>query len=261
MKFYFLLQTMKPLNHTTGMLATILGIIVSYDFVSISPSGTLFGLIYFMLFYSAIYQMNEVFDVKRDASDPVRSQRALASGKIATSTVISSAIFLGIVSTIALAFVNEQIIMWLAFLTAINLLYVLILKQFRYLDFILMSFSHWMKFIVGTLLVTTTILPSGLYIIGFYCYCVVAALQCNKKIGRILYQKGNTKALGNRTILLLLKYVFIGLMISISMTKVSQIPFFLLVATITFLFYNLIIDLNRHVQRLFFHYQKWFSTL
>ncbi|MCC7304405.1 UbiA family prenyltransferase [bacterium] len=259
-----LIQTGKPFNHLSGMLPFIGGFLVTYEERTSSWLHIVITFITFLFFYSAVYRMNEVFDIERDKQDPVRNHRPLAQGLVRKKDVILLAVTIGVSSTILLTLIDSRILIWLLLLVLLNFFYVTILKNFMYIDFLLMSTSHIGKFFVGVLATTTMRLTLEESIIGLFFYAIVAVLQCNKKIGLLLYHQHAVEPGKNHPSLKVLKKIRFFLLLLAIYTLLISTTSILLPAMIflsSLVFFIVLLELHDGFRTAFFSYQKWFSKL
>lgn len=106
-------------------------------------------LLFYQVFYSGVYIINDIIDYPNDIKDKYKKRRIIASGKISRKNALIFSIFLLLAGTIGLynVFVDSLYIMGI--LLVVNLLYAFEIKNFAYLDTIFISITNPLKFLLG----------------------------------------------------------------------------------------------------------------
>jgi len=111
------------------------------------------GFAIFCLFSGSIYLANDVFDLEEDKRHPKKSERPLASGRMAKSEAISAAIILAVLS-LALAFVlNRNFFIICLVYGILQLAYSLKLKHVVILDVFLIAAGFVIRVVAGGLVI------------------------------------------------------------------------------------------------------------
>ena len=126
---------------------------------------TLAGFFLFCLISSAVYLLNDIFDVEADRKHPEKKHRPLASGKLSISVAWGAAIALVIVA-LPLAYLLAPILsIILATYLVVNLLYSLWLKHVPILDVLIVSSGFVLRVAAGVALITVERFSPWLYMI------------------------------------------------------------------------------------------------
>lgn len=126
---------------------------------------TLAGFFLFCLISSAVYLLNDIFDVEADRQHPEKKHRPLASGKLSINVAWGAAIALVIVA-LPLAYLLAPILsIILATYLIVNLLYSLWLKHIPILDVLIVSSGFVLRVAAGVALITVERFSPWLYMI------------------------------------------------------------------------------------------------
>jgi len=88
----------------------------------------------FSLTASAIYLLNDIFDIEKDKAHPVKKTRPLAAGHITTRQAFISALALGLFSLILAFILNPYFALVLVIYIILNVLYSIFLKNIVIID-------------------------------------------------------------------------------------------------------------------------------
>jgi len=126
---------------------------------------TLEGFFLFCLMSSAVYLLNDIFDVEADRKHPEKKHRPLASGKLPSRAAWGAAIALVIVA-LPLAYLLSPIFSFiLATYLVINILYSRWLKHIPILDVLIVSSGFVLRVGAGITLITVERFSPWLYMI------------------------------------------------------------------------------------------------
>jgi 4-hydroxybenzoate polyprenyltransferase len=126
---------------------------------------TLEGFLLFCLISSAVYLLNDIFDIEADRQHPEKKNRPLASGKLPVSAAWGAAIVLVAVA-LPLGFLLSPV--FTAFLAAyllVNLLYSRWLKHVPIIDVLIVSTGFVLRVGAGVALITVERFSPWLYMI------------------------------------------------------------------------------------------------
>ena len=148
-----LLQSLRPTQWTKNLFI-FAPLVFAMDFFKPDrwlQTGAAFAL--FCLFSGSIYLANDVFDLEEDKRHPKKSMRPLASGRMAKSEAISSAVILAVLS-LALAFVlNRNFFIVCLIYGILQLAYSLKLKHVVILDVFLIAAGFVLRVVAGGLVI------------------------------------------------------------------------------------------------------------
>lgn len=126
---------------------------------------TLEGFFLFCLISSAVYLLNDIFDVEADRKHPEKKHRPLASGKLSISVAWGAAIALVLIA-LPLGYLLSPILsLLLATYLIVNLLYSLWLKHIPILDVFIVSSGFVLRVAAGVALITVERFSPWLYVI------------------------------------------------------------------------------------------------
>lgn len=126
---------------------------------------TLEGFFLFCLMSSAVYLLNDIFDVEADRKHPEKKHRPLASGKLSIGAAWAAAIALVIVA-LPLAYLLSPIFsLILATYLVINILYSRWFKHIPILDVLIVSSGFVLRVAAGVTLITVERFSPWLYMI------------------------------------------------------------------------------------------------
>jgi len=126
---------------------------------------TLEGFFLFCLMSSAVYLLNDIFDIEADRKHPEKKHRPLASGKLSISAAWGAALTLVLI-TLPLAYLLSPVLsLLLATYLIVNLLYSLWLKHIPILDVFIVSSGFVLRVAAGVALITVERFSPWLYVI------------------------------------------------------------------------------------------------
>jgi 4-hydroxybenzoate polyprenyltransferase len=126
---------------------------------------TLAGFFLFCLISSAVYLLNDIFDVEADRKHPEKKHRPLASGKLSIKVAWGAAIALVIVALPLAYLLSPVLFIILATYLVVNLLYSLWLKHVPILDVLIVSSGFVLRVAAGVALITVERFSPWLYMI------------------------------------------------------------------------------------------------
>lgn len=148
-----LLQSLRPTQWTKNLFI-FAPLVFAMDFFK--PDRWLrtgAGFAIFCLFSGSIYLVNDVFDLEEDKRHPKKSQRPLASGRMAKSEAVLAAAVLAVLS-LALAFVlNRNFFIVCLVYGILQLAYSLKLKHVVILDVFLIAAGFVLRVVAGGLVI------------------------------------------------------------------------------------------------------------
>ncbi len=255
-KIYYLFLTAKPGHH----FATELSFIVGFFYASAGRLPTnqeLLLLITFVIFYGAIYQMNEVLDYERDRKDPYRNRRPLASGKVSRGEVLATAIVLG-GSAFSFMVVNRPtLLLLLCGLILLNILYTRILKNYRYIDLLIINMSHMVKFWCGIIIANQTLsFNFEILLLSFCIYFIVLTLQPNRRIFALLDKPDRRPELNAYLIIRRSSLLFLTLILFSA--KLYSFTF-LVIAYVFLVIFIALLEFSKPFKLWFRSQQTWYS--
>lgn len=260
-KLYYLFLTVKPIRAVTHV-DYFLGILVMLPYRNIGLWQGLSLFVSFLCFYTVIYQVNEIIDLKRDREDPVRAMRPLASGKVTVREISVFASILLAISILLAVYTQPIVLIAYLVLLAINLAYVGFLKWFAYLDIFVVSLTRAIKLPLGALVVTTVPLMEIFPWLTVLMYGIMLCFHANKQYARLQSKRlTQQRKFGSISASGLLYTSLIGLSLAAVSTYVTPSPLtpFLWAAVIYNLGYTLVLRMP-HANFLY-RIEKWVSSV
>lgn len=233
-KLWLLILTTKP-NRTVTHVDFFAGLLTAWSYTKTAMLTIIIGTVAFLIFYAAIYLLNEIVDLPSDRADCTRARRPLASGKLTVVEVGITAILLFTVGISLTWRVNPGSILLCGILVLINLVYVMYLKKFAYFDILLISMTRPIKVIVAVLLVTSSLGLLELLPLLVFMYGVTLCYQASKKYCRLDQVKTSNERSVSKNVFSLLSLV--GLILGIA--SLCYLSGAVLYLAIPLLFYNL----------------------
>ncbi len=156
---------------------------------SASPSSLPIKDLFIMYFsfnvflYGGLYTLNDIADIESDRKHPQKKQRSLASKRISLFSAYVFSFFL-IMLGLGVGYFYFGMVVLLLYLSFIfiNLFYTLIAKKIPYLELIINSATHPLRFVMGGFLVDAKIpsLPiAAIFLLVFGVACLRRILEKN----------------------------------------------------------------------------------
>jgi len=117
------------------------------------------GAILFCLMSSAVYLLNDIFDVREDRIHPLKKLRPLASGRLGVGTASIAAIILAALSLYGAWLLDRTFFIILLAYALINVLYSWALKRVVLLDVFVISAGFVLRVISGGVIIHVEISP------------------------------------------------------------------------------------------------------
>ena len=160
-----LLKTMR-LRQWTKNGFVFFALVFDKQLFSIDPFlRTLEGFFLFCLISSAVYLLNDIFDIEADRQHPEKKNRPLASGKLPVGVAWSAAILLTAVAIPVGYMISPALAGILALYLSVNLLYSRWLKHVPILDVFIVSSGFVLRVAAGVALITVERFSPWLYMI------------------------------------------------------------------------------------------------
>lgn len=180
-----LLSLAKPRYHLSyaGVVTAALACGPPLD--TLSAAGSLGGrllalfLSFSVLFYTGVYILNDVTDARADAADPRKRKRPIPSGEISIRNALLAATTLmaaGLLSAVVMF--NPPLVAAYVGAFALNAAYSGGGRNLAYLDIVLNSAPHAVRFLMGALLVDRV--PPVRHVASWFCLAVSVA--CLRRI-------------------------------------------------------------------------------
>ncbi|UIP00991.1 UbiA prenyltransferase family protein [Halobaculum sp. CBA1158] len=165
-------QTISPVNTLTGLIREIrpwqwykqgvmlLGIVFSQNLLNWDAwLSLLIGMVAFTTVASATYVFNDISDLEEDSNHPEKQNRPIASGQV---SVPIATVFGLILACIGLGAAYSLGPLFLAILLAYlaqNALYSLVLKQFVFVDVLIVAIGFVLRAIAGVIAIDVFLSP------------------------------------------------------------------------------------------------------
>ena len=190
MKLRDLIQSLRPTQWTKNFFI-FAPLVFAKEFFELDlwlKTGAAFAI--FCVFSSALYLANDLFDLEEDKLHPKKSQRPIASGRVATSQAVVAGVILAVLS-LALAFVlNTNFFIACAIYGILQLAYSLKLKHVVILDVFIIAAGFVIRVVAGGLVIQVP-LSSWLLI----CTTLLALfLAMSKRRHELVLLEGNAPA-------------------------------------------------------------------
>lgn len=190
MKLRDLIQSLRPTQWTKNFFI-FAPLVFAKEFFALDlwlKTGAAFAI--FCFFSGALYLVNDILDVEEDKLHPKKSQRPIASGRVAVSQAVASAVILSVLS-LALAFVlNANFFIVCALYGGLQLAYSLKLKHVVILDVFIIAAGFVIRVVAGGLVIQVP-LSSWLLI----CTTLLALfLAMSKRRHELVLLEGNAPA-------------------------------------------------------------------
>lgn len=132
-------------------LFVLIGVIFSrqWDAETLFSAGLVF--LAFCAISSAVYIVNDLFDVKLDRKHPVKKSRPIASGSVSQKTAILVIIVLVCIALTLASIVNFLIVMFVLMYAFLNIAYSWRLKHIAILDIFCISTGFMLRILAGTI--------------------------------------------------------------------------------------------------------------
>jgi 4-hydroxybenzoate polyprenyltransferase len=124
------------IHHWVKNIIILVPFFAAHQVVTLNVLQVLFfGILSFSLCASAVYIINDLFDIKSDQKDPYKKYRAFAAGEISMQACILLSIFLIVISFfLAKRFVSLDFLLIVLIYFLLSFLYSAILKKFILID-------------------------------------------------------------------------------------------------------------------------------
>ncbi len=184
-------ELLKIRNHLF-FLTVALGAVLFSGTISISMLKSL-ALLYFsftFLFYSGLYIINDVADMKSDSMHHEKKKRPLPSGRVNPRlAIVLAAIFISAGLSIGYSFFQSKVFYIFIAVAATSLTYTFIAKKIPYIELIFGSATHALRLLMGAFLAGS----SAHYPIIFAFYLLVlAVLAAFREMEKSISAKGRT---------------------------------------------------------------------
>jgi 4-hydroxybenzoate polyprenyltransferase len=121
------------------------------DFGSVTRSAVAFGC--FCLISSAVYLINDVFDLANDRLHPTKSRRPIAAGEVPVPLAVAAGLALGAASLVLAFLLRPAFAVIAAVYLASNVLYSAWLKKVVILDVMMISMGFVLRAVAGGLVI------------------------------------------------------------------------------------------------------------
>lgn len=190
MKLRDLVQSLRPTQWTKNFFI-FAPLVFAKEFFELDlwiKTGATFAI--FCFFSSALYLVNDLLDVEEDKLHPKKSQRPIASGRVAPSQAVVAGVILAVLS-LALAFLlNTNFFIVCAIYGVLQLAYSLKLKHVVILDVFIIAAGFVIRVVAGGLVIQVP-LSSWLLI----CTTLLALfLAMSKRRHELVLLEGNAPA-------------------------------------------------------------------
>jgi 4-hydroxybenzoate polyprenyltransferase len=190
LKLRDLIQSLRPTQWTKNFFI-FAPLVFAKEFFELDlwlKTGAAFAI--FCFFSSALYLVNDLFDLEEDKLHPKKSQRPIASGRVAASQAVVAGVILAVLS-LALAFVlNTNFFIVCAIYGVLQLAYSLKLKHVVILDVFIIAAGFVIRVVAGGLVIQVP-LSSWLLI----CTTLLALfLAMSKRRHELVLLEGNAPA-------------------------------------------------------------------
>jgi len=113
----------------------------------------------FCLLSSAVYLVNDVFDVNEDRQNPVKRYRPVASGRLPARTAVMAALFLDLLALVVAWRLGPEFFLCGALYVSLNLAYSAFLKRVMLLDVFVIATGFVLRVVGGGVVIHVAISP------------------------------------------------------------------------------------------------------
>ena len=198
-KLWYLFSTLKPSGALHSHVALWIGIILYSNSVK-NVWAFILALLAFLVFYGALYAMNDIADYELDMKDENNKDRVIASGLVTREQVLLFIvplwlITLGLMYNYSVKLAGLALILW-----GINVLYSFWIKKIAYLDILFISFTQPLKYFVALFLCGVTV-PAFANAFPFFLfiYLIAVSLHARKQFGKLSSKSRRTFIIGKYT--------------------------------------------------------------
>ncbi|MCC7304169.1 UbiA family prenyltransferase [bacterium] len=195
----YLFPVLKPERMVIAHIAFFVAVIGYSE--NIDNWGKLvMGILGFLLFYGALYVVNDIFGFDTDRQDKHNKRRIIASGKLSRKTAGYFAIILWLIA-LGIFWWSAPVVIWITIvLWGMNVLYSGWLKAFPYVDLLFISWTHPLKFILGALLCGISLQEiSVLWPLLLAVYFGALLMHAEKQLGKLQENRQRTFFYGRYT--------------------------------------------------------------
>ncbi len=143
-----LFQSMRPHQWIKNLLLYI-PLLADHQFYWLAVTRTTIAFVSFSLLASAVYLVNDLFDLEADRLHPTKKFRPLASGKLPLVVGLIAIPVLVILSVSLTFYLSRDFIYFLSAYFIINILYSLRLKQIALVDVMVLALLYVMRVLAG----------------------------------------------------------------------------------------------------------------
>lgn len=197
MNWWLVLPALKPERMILSHAGLYIALALYFPFInSIVPFCI--ALAAFLLFYGAIYLINDVIDEAADKKDPHNKTRLIASGKLGKKNAVVAGIMLLVCSLFLLFMHSITSFMIASLLLLINIVYSFVIKNFvPYFDIVFIAITQPLKYVVGVSLCgvgASGVLPAVPLLTVLYLAAV--SLHAEKQLGKLSSGRSRTFTIG-----------------------------------------------------------------
>ena len=179
----YIIQSSRPKQWIKSSLLVIVPI-VSGEFIKWNTFQYLqlfFGVVSFIILASAIYFLNDLYDINFDRAHPSKSNRPIPSGKITKSTALIGTIVYLITALSIGRLIDQQLFNLQVVYLAISISYIYVTKLIPYWEMISVSTGFIIRSAAGAVFVNTK--PS--YFFYGIIFSTAFTIVCAKRLGEM----------------------------------------------------------------------------
>ncbi|MFZ6022795.1 MAG: UbiA family prenyltransferase [Patescibacteria group bacterium] len=192
-----LLPALKPERIFTSHPSFFIGLALFWSHSQFDWKHTV-AVFAYLLFYGAVYLLNDIADYKGDRRDYHNKSRLIASNRLNRKTATFAAVVLIAVTLGYVGWFSLQMLGYLLLLLGINIFYSWAMKGVPYLELLFISFTHPIKYLTALSLcgvAITTLLPYLPFL--SLMYFVACFLHAEKQLGKLQGGRKRTFLIGN----------------------------------------------------------------
>lgn len=142
-------------------------------------SNLLLAIIFFSFLTSAVYIINDLFDLDVDKNHIKKKFRPIASGKVSKQKAILIALIFAAISIMYFfLFTSQNVLILILSYLLINLLYSFVFKKIKYLDILIVSSGFLIRIFIGSIMTSLTI--SYFYALQIFLFALFI-LACKRR--------------------------------------------------------------------------------
>src|SRR3989344_3024937 len=196
-------------------LFVVAPVVFSFSFLNLSKVGdSLIAFVLFCVAASAVYVMNDIFDLPYDRMHPLKKSRPLASGAVSVGIARMIAFLLGAGVLIGSFFFSREFLFAIVAYGILNVLYTVWLKNILLLDILSVALGFVLRVIAGIVAIQVFFSPWILGATFFIALFLIASKRLQESA--MVEEDGQRSVLARYSRAFLSKIMFASLVLTIT---------------------------------------------